>query len=466
MSDRAALLDRLGPVTTELETTDPDAALTDLRPLAASVDDAAIVGLGEATHGSRECFELKHRLVRYLVEERGWRSFAIEANFSEALAVDDYVVRGEGDPREALDGMYFWTINTEEVLAMVEWMRGFNENRPVDDRVRFYGFDLQFTQGPAEALREFLADVDPEFLREVEARLVPLESEESNGERTPIDPEYLDGTESLLGTLDDRFDSRAGEYADASSPERVELARQHRRTLEQTYEIAAEVHAAEDPREAQGLRDEFMAENVAWIREHGPGDSVALWAHNGHVLKGATRGSWTQFDPMGGHLADRFGDDYHALGFEFGGGTFQAFPHPEADADGGLQEWSTPPLADQLPLGLGGASDEDDGESEASRDERESADDDSGPVDAPVQLQEAMQALDGDPLFVDVGAARDDDRLGPWLDDYHTCHHIGAVFHDEDDRTEFFTRYRLGRELDSLLFVRETTRAQPVERDD
>ena len=464
MSDRAALLDRLESVTTELATTNPTVELTDLRPLAKPLGDAAVVGMGEATHGSREFFELKHRVFRFLVEELGCRSFAIEANFSEALAVDDYVARGEGDPREALDGMYFWTWDTEEVLAMVEWMREFNEGRPLDDRVRFYGFDLQFTQGPAEALREFIATVDPEFLPEVENRLTPLESEESNGERTPIDSEYLDDTESLLETLDDRFERSAPAYAEATSPARVELARQHRRTLEQTYEIAAAMHAADDPREVQGLRDEFMAENVAWIRDHGPGDTVAVWAHNGHVLKGATRGSWEQFDPMGGHLADRFGDDYHALGFEFGGGSFQAFPHPEADADGGLQEWSTAPLADQLPLGLGGTSGGDGGESEGSGDERESADDDSGPVDAPVQFQEAMRALDGDPLFVDVGAARDDDRLGPWLENYHTCHHIGAVFHDEDDRTEFFTRYRLGRELDSLVFVRETTRARPVER--
>ncbi len=456
------MLDRLKSVTSELATTDPTATLADLRPFADRFADVAVVGLGEATHGSREFFQLKHRLVRLLVEELGYRSFAIEANFSEALAVDDYVVRGEGDPREALDGMYFWTWNTEEVLAMVEWMREFNADRPPADCVRFYGVDLQFTQGPAEALREFLAEADPAFLNEVEDSLAPLESEESNGEHTPIGLDQLESTGSLLGKLDDRLDSHATDYADATSPERVEFARQHRRTLEQTYELAREMHEADDPREAQGLRDEFMAENVAWIHDHGPGNAVALWAHNAHIQKGATRGAWEQFDPMGGYLADRFGDDYHALGFEFGGGSFQAFPHPEADADGGLQKWSTPPLADQLPLGLGGASDGDGGESEGSSDERESPDDDSGPVDAPVQFQEAMRALDGDPLFVDVVAARDDDRLDQWLDDYHTCHHIGAVFHDEDDRTEFFTRYRLGRELDSVLFVAETSRAQPV----
>jgi hypothetical protein len=33
------------------------------------------------------------------------------------------VLHGKGDPKALLRGMYFWTWNTEEVLAMIEWMR-------------------------------------------------------------------------------------------------------------------------------------------------------------------------------------------------------------------------------------------------------------------------------------------------------------------------------------------------------
>jgi hypothetical protein len=41
-------------------------------------------------------------------------------DIAEALAINDYVVHGEGDPAEALAGIYFWTWQTEEVLAMVD----------------------------------------------------------------------------------------------------------------------------------------------------------------------------------------------------------------------------------------------------------------------------------------------------------------------------------------------------------
>ncbi|WP_267162792.1 hypothetical protein [Halovenus salina] len=62
----------------------------------ASLIDGRIIALGEATHGTREFFQLKHRFLRYLVE-RGAGVFALEANAPETLATNDSVVHGEGD---------------------------------------------------------------------------------------------------------------------------------------------------------------------------------------------------------------------------------------------------------------------------------------------------------------------------------------------------------------------------------
>jgi hypothetical protein len=73
--------------------------------------------MGEATHGSREFFQMKHRMLEFLAEKMGFTVFAIEANWPESLAVNDFVLNGEGDPAVALAGMYFWTWNTEEVLG-------------------------------------------------------------------------------------------------------------------------------------------------------------------------------------------------------------------------------------------------------------------------------------------------------------------------------------------------------------
>ena len=98
----------------------------DMEPLRRIIGDARIVSLGEATHGTREFFQLKHRMLEFLATQMGFTIFSIEANMPEAYRLNDYVLNGTGDPAQLLRGMYFWTWNTEEVLDMIHWMREFN----------------------------------------------------------------------------------------------------------------------------------------------------------------------------------------------------------------------------------------------------------------------------------------------------------------------------------------------------
>jgi erythromycin esterase-like protein len=130
----------------------------DLAPLAAMIGDARIVGLGESTHGTREHFQMKHRLVEYLVEELGFSWFAIEASTPEAHRLDAYVLGGDGDPEALIRGMYFWTWTTEEVLAMVEWMRAHNARS--DQKIHFTGFDMQTPNFAAAEVTRFLREVE------------------------------------------------------------------------------------------------------------------------------------------------------------------------------------------------------------------------------------------------------------------------------------------------------------------
>ena len=153
---------RLEDALTPLTTSDPTARGDGLDEIGNALADHRVVGLGEATHGTREFFDLKHRVVRHLVEEHGLRLFGIEACFGETLAVNDYVLRGEGSAEDALDGIGFWTWNTEEVRDFVEWLREFNDGREREDCVKFYGYDMQFTTASASRLENHLDRVDLE----------------------------------------------------------------------------------------------------------------------------------------------------------------------------------------------------------------------------------------------------------------------------------------------------------------
>lgn len=131
----------------------------DMAALSELVGCAQIVGLGEATHGTREHFQMKHRLVEYLVQEHGFSIFAIEASTPEAHRLDAYVMGGDGDARELIAGMYFWTWDTEEVLALVEWMRAHNESH--ENKIHFTGFDMQTPDVAAEQVVDFVLTLEP-----------------------------------------------------------------------------------------------------------------------------------------------------------------------------------------------------------------------------------------------------------------------------------------------------------------
>src|SRR5690349_24508296 len=81
-----------------LKTAQAGAGFEDLQPLKKIIGDARIVSLGESTHGSRQIFQMKHRLVEFLASEMGFTIFSIEANMPESYRLNGYVLGGEGDP--------------------------------------------------------------------------------------------------------------------------------------------------------------------------------------------------------------------------------------------------------------------------------------------------------------------------------------------------------------------------------
>jgi len=104
---------------TPLTTLQPAVNDAELDPLKGAIGTTRIVGLGEGTHGTSEFFQMKSRVVSYLARNLGFTIFAIEANMPEAYEMNDYVLNGNGDPKQLLTAMYFWTWNTQEVLDMV-----------------------------------------------------------------------------------------------------------------------------------------------------------------------------------------------------------------------------------------------------------------------------------------------------------------------------------------------------------
>lgn len=290
-----AVVDWIGAHAAALASADPAAPLDDLKPLHAIVAKARIVALGEATHGTREFFQLKHRVLEYLVAHEGATLFAIEANQPECRAINDYVLDGTGDAKTALRGIYFWTWNTEEVLALIEWLRAWNADPSHKQKVQFAGFDMQSSEAAYKTVAGHVTDP---------ALLAPLEP---LGHATaPADVKAL--------SPDARAKLTAGLAALAKALAKAPDDIRHDATI---LAQAAAMYGEPTPYAA---RDRAMADNVGWLLDHQPkGARIVLWAHNGHIAN-----TLETYKNMGSQLRAKYKAAYLNVGFVFAQGAFQA----------------------------------------------------------------------------------------------------------------------------------------------
>ena len=115
----------------------------DLQPIKRVFREIRIIGLGEATHGTREFFLFKHRLLEFLFKEMDVRVLAIETGYSSTSDINDYVMGKPVDAAQALAKQGFWPLNTREMRVMLDWMRAYNARVSVNKKVKFVGFDIR-----------------------------------------------------------------------------------------------------------------------------------------------------------------------------------------------------------------------------------------------------------------------------------------------------------------------------------
>jgi erythromycin esterase len=387
--------------------------------------EPAVVGLGETTHGTRECFRLKAGLIQLLVV-RGLRTVAFEADVTATLALDAYVRRGEGDPATALAGLETWLWRVESVRDLLCWLRSFNRGRPPADRVRVRGVDLSHPAAPVTPLRSYLETVDPDYAEQSDA-LAGLEAiaDAPVPDDAPTRKRVLDAVEAMADTLDRRLATNRSAYAEAAGLRRWEHARHLCRVVERTCDWHRVRHDQPGPHEAgMQRRDRHMASNVEWCAEHDPGRGVAVWAHNIHVERGTFDDGrvWSDATGMGEFLARAFGDQYTPVGFDAGGGRFRAVG--AGDDDRGPREFAFGPR----PEGT-------------------------------AQFQQVGDA----PWLLDVGSAVADPRLQDWVDRPQRMRCVGTVY-DPDVPAEHVLQTPL-TSFDGLVFVAESTPSRPVATD-
>jgi erythromycin esterase len=293
----------------------------DLQPLKQPLADVKVVGLGEATHGTREFFQLKHHLLEFLVTEMGFRAFALEASHAACQPINAYVLTGEGDRASALTGQWYVAWDCEEFAAMLDWIRTYNQGVPHEQKVLFYGLDVIRNGLGRRAVLAYLRGVDPDRVPDTAALFEALAQEEEKWPRR-IDDNARDVIVRLLPELRqlaEHLEANSDRFITLSSRGDYEQAVRYTRVMEQW--ILDNVGERLTPALGSAVsRSVSMAENLIALAGREPSEmKFVVWAHNYHIAREST---WEGEPNTGYHLSKQYGQGYFAFGFEFNQGSF------------------------------------------------------------------------------------------------------------------------------------------------
>lgn len=421
----ASLDDYVHPLVCVEPNGDETAADDGLSLLVDRVADADVVGLGEVTHGTRECNTIRHRAIRRLVTEHGFRTIAIEADVGNTRRLDRFVRDGKRTATDALAGIDRWVWNTESLVSLFEWLRSFNDGRPADDMVSVHGVEMGDPRIPARHLEAFFEDVAPDDTKAT-AALELLVTQVLDEYDESEQPARIDAAIDAVETLRTRLADNADAYIAESSEERLDIARNLARCVEQAYEYQRLVYEYDKlTEETLSLRERMTAENVARFVETGRGGVIHL-AHDVHLKRGTVDDSddWTDARTRGSRLADRFGDGYRTVGFGVGRGRVKAVDLTDTDR----------PVRN-IEIG--------------------------DPLDG--TLTAALDAVADGPAYLDLRQVRDDATLASWFDKPQHKRFIGAVFDATADPERYYLHTDIAESWDGICFVPVSTPTTRIE---
>jgi erythromycin esterase len=279
------------------------ATTEDLEPFGAIVGDASVVGLGESWHMSGGFYLMKHRLFRYLVEEKGFRAFAIESNWEAVERTNTYVQTCAGTAESAIrDEIVVW--HSTEYAGLVRWMCEWNSAHPNPaDRLTAFGFDIQQPERDGPALAALMTQLG---VPQSDPRVNGLRScENAFGLSHPFGeiPPAVHATcmQSLAG-----IETFIQANRERLSQEAFDIAMLRVIGLSANQEEIFEIR--DDFAKGFNYRDVAMAYAFHARRAmKAPGVKTALWAADIHVAQNRlTSGE----QPLGSHLEAALGPDY------------------------------------------------------------------------------------------------------------------------------------------------------------
>jgi len=301
------------------------------------VGDASFVLIGEASHGTHQFYKNRAEITKRLIAEKGFTAVAVEADFPDAYRVNRYV-RCESKDRSAEEALSdftrypLWMWRNTEVLEFVEWLRDFNEQRPPEERVGFYGIDLYSLHGSMEAVLKYLDSIDPEAAARARYRYSCFDHYGEDPQHYGYAASYdlkSSCEQEVIAQLKEMRERTADLMKQDGFLARDEyfFAEQNARVVKNAEEYYRQMFRGRVS--SWNLRDCHMADTITALSEHladqGRRSKIAVWAHNSHLgdARATDMGSQGEWN-VGQLIRQKFEGDTVLIGFTTHAGTVTA----------------------------------------------------------------------------------------------------------------------------------------------
>lgn len=134
----AGLIEALNTIIKPITTLNPEDGYDDVLFLKEALKGAAIIGIGESTHGTALYDAYRWRLIRFLITEMGLKAIVDESDVIATEYIDAYI-NNQTDSLKLIGNTRPIIMNKEGL----DWLRKFNQNKPISERVHIYGAEVR-----------------------------------------------------------------------------------------------------------------------------------------------------------------------------------------------------------------------------------------------------------------------------------------------------------------------------------
>lgn len=407
----------------------------DYQFIAAKMQQAKIVLLGEATHGTHEFYQIRAELTKQLIEKEGFNAIAIEADWPDTYKINDYCVNDKGTAESCLEGFKrfpTWMWRNHDMLKFVKWLHDYNTALPhVGEKheVGIYGLDLYSLHTSIAVILRTLERLDPAAALRARRRYSCLDRYGEN----PQDYAYAVGLGLSKGCAEEVW-NELQELQTSFFAEWEQRSPETRENFFNVLQNAKTVKGAEayyrslvgGDISSWNLRDQHMMDTLESLRDYYDAlldepCKIVVWAHNSHVgdARATHQGERGEFN-IGQLVKAKHGALSYALGFSTAVGTVTA-----ASDWGGSAECKNirPPLKDSYEL----------------------------------LFSEANYPA----FFLLLGAAAETSEAPPLTSKLHRA--IGVIYKPETERQSHYFYSILSKQYDGIIHINETHAVRPLD---